>query len=203
METTRDLFAAIATAAATLTGLLFVALSVSKSGSKGHAPVIPEFRAAAALLAFTNGLAVSLFGLVPGTNVGYPATVLGVIGVFFTAAGIRTTFALAALRQQRRHQLDLIVLLLLAFGFELASGVELIVHPRQSWALATIGDVLVASLLVGIARAWELVGDWNTGIVSSIALLVGHTTMVQGTPEGAPSQVADSDADDNPDNLIV
>jgi len=183
----RDLFAVIASSAATLTGLLFVAMTVSETGSKARPPVIREFRVAAALVAFTNALAVSLFGLVPGTNVGYPAAILGGIGVFFTAAGVRTTLAHPALRQHRRSQLYLIVLLLLAFGFELAAGIALLGNPHRVWALDTISNVLVASLLIGIARAWELVGDWNTGLVSSIALLVGHKSMMQGTSDGVSS----------------
>jgi hypothetical protein len=183
----RDLFAVIATSAATLIGLLFVAMTVSESGSKGRPPVIREFRVAAALVAFTNALAVSLFGLVPATNVGYPAAILGVIGVFFTAAGVRTTLAHPALRQHRRSQLSLIVLLLVGFGFELAAGIELIGSPHRTGALDTVGYVLVASLLVGIARAWELVGDWNTGIVTSIALLVGHKSMMQATSDQTAS----------------
>jgi hypothetical protein len=173
----RDLLGIIATSAATLTGLLFVAMSVSRTRTRAHPPVIREFRTAAALLAFTNALAVSLFGLVPGTNIGYPATVLGVIGVFFTVAGTRITFAHAELRRQRRSQLSLILLLFLAFGFELAYGIVLIDDPHRSGAIATLGDVLVGSLLIGIARAWELVGDWDTGILSSIALLSGRKSM--------------------------
>jgi hypothetical protein len=55
--------------------LLFVAITVSECGSKARPPVIREFRIAAALVAFTNALAVSLFGLVPRTNVGHPATI--------------------------------------------------------------------------------------------------------------------------------
>jgi hypothetical protein len=184
LDSFRTLFEAVASSAATLTGLLFVALSVSRTRATGHPPVIREFRAAAALLAFTNALAVSLFGLVPGTNIGYPAAVFGVIGVFFTIAGIRTTFAVTELRAQRRPQLYLVVLLLLAFGFELMYGIELIVDPRRSGAVTTIGDLLIASLLIGIARAWELVGDWDTGIVSSIALLTGRKSMVQGSGDG-------------------
>ena len=39
-----------------------------------------------------------------------------------------------------------------------------------------LGDVLVAMLLIGIARAWELVGDRDTGIVSSLAVLVRRSS---------------------------
>ena len=66
----------------------------------------------------------------------------------------------------------LVTLLLLVFGFELAFGIVLIVNVHDTSALANIGNILIVSLLIGIARAWELVGDWNTGIWSSIMLLV-------------------------------
>jgi hypothetical protein len=174
----RDLFVAIATSAATLAGLLFVAMSVSESVTRSPSPVIREFRAAAALLAFINAFAVSLFGLVPGTNIGIPAAILGVIGLFFTAAGVRTTFALPRSRQRRRPQLALITLLLLTFGFQLLFGIALMIDSGRSWAVADVGYVLISSLLIGIARAWELVGDWDTGIIASIALLVGHKSRI-------------------------
>jgi hypothetical protein len=182
----RDLFAVIGTSAATLTGLLFVAMSVSESRTRTH-PVIREFRAAASLLAFTNAFAVSLFGLVPGNNIGYPAAILGVIGVLFTAAGVRTTLTIPRFQQRRRPQLALVIILVVTFGFELLSGIQLIADQHRSWAVGQIGDVLIASLLIGIARAWELVGEWDTGIVSSIALLVGHKSRISGISDnGAP-----------------
>jgi hypothetical protein len=184
-----NLFAVVAGSAATLTGLLFVAMSVAKTRTKGHPPVIREFRAAAALIAFINALTVSLFALVPGTNAGYPATILGLVGLFFTGAGTRTTLTLPELRKQRRPQLYLIVLLLVAFGCELIFGIALIGRPDRSWALEDVGYVLIASLLIGIARAWELVGDWDTGIVSSIALLLGLKSM-SGSPADPSAETA-------------
>lgn len=193
----RDLLTVIASSAATLTGLLFVAITVSESGAKARPPVIREFRMAAALVAFTNALAVSLYGLVPDTNVGYPATILGVIGVLFTAAGIRTTLAHPALRQHRRSQLSLIIVLLAAFGFEFVAGIEVIHNPHRMGSLDTIGYVLVASLFVGIFRAWELVGDWNTGVVSSLSLLIGHKSAMPVRGANAPSD--DAGADDDPE----
>jgi hypothetical protein len=174
-----DLFVAIATASATLIGLLFVAMSVSKGRAQAHPQVIREFRAAASLFAFTDAFSVSLFGLIPGNNIGYPAAIVGVIGVFFTAAGVRTTLSLPAQDQQRRPQLSLIVALLLVSGLQLVFGVELIINAHRGGVLATIGDVLIASLLVGIGRAWELVGEWDAGISSSIRRLISHQPQSQ------------------------
>jgi hypothetical protein len=159
----RELFAAIAASAAALTGLLFVAISVApRRGPASGLRVIQQIRAAAALLAFTNALTVSLYGLVPGTNVGYPATVLGVIGILFTAAGMRSVFASPrTLRQQRRGQLGLVGLLLLIFGVELACGIAVIAGPHRSEPVQLIGYALVSSLLVGIARRGNLSVAWT------------------------------------------
>ncbi len=169
----RELFVVIATSAATLIGLLFVAVSVSKGRSQAHPPLVREFRAAAALLAFTNPFAVSMFGLVPGTNIGYPAAIIGVIGVMFVAAGVRATISLPARLRHRRPQATLILALLVLFSLQILFGVDLIIHPHGVGALADVGYVLVASLLIGIGRAWELVGDWNTGLLASIHRLIG------------------------------
>ena len=77
-ESYTDVFIAIATCAAGLTGLLFVAISVRpRASAAGRPAVIQQIRAASALLAFTNALAVSLFGVVPGNNAGYAALVVG------------------------------------------------------------------------------------------------------------------------------
>jgi hypothetical protein len=184
----RDFFVVVASSAATLIGLLFVAMSVSRGRAQAHPQVIREFRAAASLLAFTNAFTVALFGLVPGNNIGYPAAIVGAIGVFFTAAGIRTTLSLPPEQQHRRPQLALIVALLVVFGFQILNGVELIINSRHGGALATIGDVLVASLLIGIGRAWELVGEWDTGIISSIARLIGYQPQAPRTVDRERSE---------------
>ncbi len=183
----RDFFVTIATGAATLNGLLYVAKSVSKGRAQAHPQVIREFRAAASLVAFTNPFAVALFGLVPGNNIGYPAAIVGVVGLLFTAAGVRATLALPSQQQRRRPQIALVVALLLVFGFQIFFGIELVTDPHHGGTLANIGDVLIASLLIGIARAWELVGDWDTGVVSSIGRLIGHQPRSSSTTElGGP-----------------
>ena len=181
--TYRDLFVATAGAAGALTGLLFVALSVAplRGPSAAH-PVIRQVRVAAALLAFVNALAVSLFSLVPGTSVGYPAVVMGVIGTLFTAAAVRSIVSSDAPRQQQLRQLGLIILLLLIFGTELVGGVTLLADPGDSMAMQVISYAMVSSLIVGIARAWELVGDRDTGILASLAVLAGHQPAAVSRP---------------------
>jgi hypothetical protein len=170
----REFFVVIAESAATLIGLLFVAVTVVRGRNHVQSKEIGEFRAAASLLAFTNALVVSLYGLVPGNGVGYPAFIMGVIGIFFAAAGIRTTMAQPVKQQRRFHQVLLILGLLAVFGFQIVYGLKLIHHPTARGPLEIVGDVLIASLLIGIGRAWELVGTWNASFFASVRYLFGR-----------------------------
>jgi drug/metabolite transporter (DMT)-like permease len=173
--TYETLLPAIAASSAALTGLLFVAISVAGRRNPADRPVVvQQVRAAASILSFTNALAVALFGLVPGNNIGYPAIVVAVGGIFFTAAGTRSIFSSRLPRRYVPQQLSLIVALLVLFAFELAAGIDLLLHPHSSGAAELLGDLLVALLIIGIARAWELVGDRDTGIFTSIAVLAGR-----------------------------
>ncbi len=173
-----ELFVVIAESAATLIGLLFVAVTVARRRVDPGSEEIGDFRAAASLFAFTNALVVSLYGIVPGNNTGYPSLIMGILGILFVGAGVRTTLALPVRQQRRRHQLPLIVGLVAVFGFQIDYGIELLNHPRASGDLGIVGDVLIASLLIGIGRAWELVGSWDTGMISSIRYLFGHPPRV-------------------------
>jgi hypothetical protein len=127
---------------------------------------------------------------VPGDNVGYWAVTLAVIAIFFTAAGARSIFSSHMARRHVPRQLALITLLLVTFTFELAAGIELIRKPHSSGAAEILGNLLVALLIIGIARAWELVGDRDTGIIASIAVLSGRDPGHDGPFTGAPPKPA-------------
>jgi hypothetical protein len=190
----RDLFVVITSSAATLIGLLFVALSVSESRSNSRLNLVQQFRAAASFLAFINALIVSLFGLVPGTNVGYPATALGVGGVLFTAAGVRRTLTLPVRQNLSARQPSLVGILLVVFGFQLWLGIELLVNANRPNTVGDIGYVLITSLIIGIARSWELVGYWNTGMWASLAVLLGFSSSTgEATDDGGENPSARKD----------
>jgi hypothetical protein len=181
----RDFFAAAAAAAGALTGLLFVALSVTgRRGLVSGPAVVQQVRAAAALLAFTNALAVSLFALVPETNVGYPALVMGIIGILFSAAALRSILSAGAAPREQWRQYVLITFLLLIFGAEFVAGIMAVASPGATSPLQAIGYALVTSVLVGIARACEIVGDRDTGVLASLAVLTGRTPADGAPPSG-------------------
>jgi hypothetical protein len=194
----RELFVAIAGSAATLTGLLFVALSVlPRRGTALGPAVILQVRTSAALLTFNNALAVSLFGLVPGTNVGIPSVVLGVIGIAFSAAAVRSIRTSGSPARQQLFQLELIALLLAIFGTELVSGIIAIADPRSE-AVQVIGYALITSLIVGISRAWELIGDRDAGLAASVAVLLGHRPRSEAAIADIKRSGAGEDQPDGP-----
>src|SRR6202000_876603 len=100
-------------APAALTGLLFVPMSVTPRAASGRPrSVIHQVRSAAALLSFTNALGISLFGLVPNNNAGYPAGAFGIIGTLFTLASVRSILADTRARTRFLAQISLIAGLL-------------------------------------------------------------------------------------------
>jgi hypothetical protein len=195
----RDLFAATAAAAGALTGLLFVAMSVASSRrAVMHGPrVIRQIRGSAALLAFTNSLAISLFGLVPDINVGFPAVIVAVIGIFFTAAAIRSIAASRASPAQIRGQTGLIMILLFICFTELVAGAVVLGNPASGTSVQVIDYAVVTSLLVGIGRAWEFIGERDTGILASLGILAGYAGP-PGTPGTDPAANAGPGAAGSP-----
>jgi hypothetical protein len=174
-ESFRELFTAVATCAAGLTGLLFVAISVGPRESVAVQPaVIQQIRAASALLAFINALAVSLFGLVSVNSAGYAAITVGVTGILFIAASVRSMVTSPDVSvEQALRQAGLIALLLAACASEVACGIGLTTKSTAVFGPTWLSYTLIVLLLVGIARAWELVGNRDTGIWASLAVLTG------------------------------
>ena len=187
---------AIASASGALTGLLFVALSVTQGReATPNPPVIQQVRAAAALVAFVNALTVSLFALVPGTHLAYPTIALGFVGIVYTAAAIRSIVVSEATKRQAMGQMGLVLVLLLIFGSEITAGVILLVGSAKATAEQVIGYALCTSLLVGVARAWELVGERGTGLIASIGELTGHHHFQGGTSGGGTGESRASGGD--------
>jgi hypothetical protein len=181
INASREFFVTVAQASAGLTGLLFVALSVSRERTPPELVVVRQVRAAAALFTFTSVLAISLYALIRNVNVGYPALIIGVIGVSFVAAGARSIRDSSSDRQLRR-QSSLMIILILTFGCEIVFGIWLIANSRNRDAMDDLQYALASSLLIGIARSWGLAGEMNTGLFNSLSVLTGRKRVV---PQGS------------------
>jgi hypothetical protein len=152
-------FSTAAEVAGALIGLLFVAISVSPERILGpDASEIHSMRAAATLTAFTNALAIGLFGLVPGFHVGHTTTVVAILGLLFVAGAVMRL--LPGVRAKRVVWTDLGFFLSLAvvFVIQLLAGLGLDRNGHDAGDLQTVCVLVIVCFLLGIGRTWELVG---------------------------------------------
>jgi hypothetical protein len=142
-------FTAIATGAAALIGLLFVAVSVRDETIFG--PKAVAGGAALAVTAFTglvNSLLVSLLALIPQDNVGFGAAILAVLDI---VGIIRLHYRLHWARST-----ILLSLAVIAYFVQGFYGVSLLIHPHDTSSVNNISYVLFATLVISLQRAWSL-----------------------------------------------
>jgi len=159
--------AAMATAAAALIGLLFVAVSVRDDTIFG--PNAVPGGEALAITAFTglvNSFVVSLLGLIPKTNIGEPAVIMAVIGI------------IAIVRLQRRlhtaRNLLVLAITLLAYAAQLGFGVLLLVDPHDSGQLINLSFIVFVTLIVSLQRAWSLLKGKHLASAGGTAVAGDH-----------------------------
>ena len=157
-----DFFQACASVAGALIGLLFVAISVAPERVLGpDASEVHSVRAAATLTAFSNALTVVLFGLIPGFDAGgaaVAAVVVAILGLLFITAALLRVFPSWRAGKIRLVDLTFLVGLVVVFVVQLIAGLGLSHHAGDRGDLQTICILVIVCFLIGIERAWELVG---------------------------------------------
>jgi hypothetical protein len=170
----REFFVAAAGVAGALVGLLFVAISVSggRLAEKEASAPINRIRAAAALTAFTNALTVSLLALVPGQKIAWTAIALGLVGLGFIVASLLSLFRLHLLLSRRVRDAVFLVGLMVVFVLQVIEGVRVLARPdHDEDPVRTIAILVVMCFLVGISRAWELIGGPEFGVTHEVTAL--------------------------------
>lgn len=168
-----DFFLGEAGASGALVGLLFVAISVSPERITGKgAGIIEQSRASSALTALLLPLTLALVGLLPDAQLGYPAIIVSAAGLLLVAATVRRLFSVD--RSQRESPRGLVGLasFTAVLGFTLAYGIVALAQPHYTVAVDAIAAASIATLLLGVDRAWALIGGRDRGRRTSLVDLV-------------------------------
>lgn len=188
-EDVHDFFVASAGVAGALIGLLFVAISVSaeRLARQEASAQLHRIRAAAALTAFLNALAISLFSLIPGEKIAWTAVSVALVGLTFVTASLVSLLRLRAVHWGTVRDGVFLVGLAAIFIIELVTGLSLTRQPDNAGAVNTIAILVVACFLVGIARAWELVGGPSLDLTREVtALIRDHSHKATARDDGQP-----------------
>jgi hypothetical protein len=154
-----DFFLAAATVAGALIGLLFVALSVGQSRmTEERSGQSYRVRASAALTSFLNSLTLSLFALIPGIGLRWPAFAVGVTGLLSLAGPALSLVRVHGLRSVPPADVIFLVGLAVVFGFQIDFAIRLIARAGDTGAARGLAILVIVCFSIGIARAWELVG---------------------------------------------
>jgi hypothetical protein len=172
-----DFFTASAGAGAALVGLLFVAISIAPERTvMRSAPLQRQVTASSTFTAMLNAFFISLVALVPGYNLAIIVLVMGSMAFVNSV-----TLGWYLLREQRRKikpgsstSLASVLLILAGlglYGYELAQGFQLMLHPNDIALVKVVVGIIVAVYGLGLARAWELLGAQRYNLLARLSAL--------------------------------
>lgn len=164
-------FVASASAGAALMGLLFVAISLRPEHTLGgSAHPVRKSVASGAFTALTNAFFVSMSALIPHSDLGVTAMIVGVIDVIITVRMGRGLLR-GAWRSERGKArwagariAGTLAISTAIYGYEAFIGFQLLLHPGHIGFTVALTELLLGVYAIGLGRSWELLGGPGGGI---------------------------------------
>lgn len=182
-------FAASAAVAGALIGLLFVAVSVAPGWGEPDKRILLDVRAGVAFASLTDALVVSLFALVPGVDLGTTVIAVSSVGLASCAA-LGLALGLSGPIPGRNRQLVALGAQVVPYLLQLVAAIGLAGSVHDESGVRTQAILVIVFFLVGIARAWELIGARDTGLIHTIRGAIqdrAGAAKAAGSPEDAES----------------
>ncbi len=144
-------FTGTATAAGALIGLLFVAITLRPEAvGADHGVAHGVLLAGSAFTALVNGFFVSLVALVPDTDLGTGAAILGGLSLAWTARLHLTS-------RSTESNWVLFSASICAYLAQVGVGIALNLHQHRTGLVEAVAYLVMGSLSVALARAWSLI----------------------------------------------
>ena len=161
-------FATSAGASAALIGLLFVAVSRAEPGSVfgREARADRHASAAGAFTGLADAFFVSLGALIPGANIGGIVLVVGAVALLGTLGLARELWRRRFHGRRAGRGAVLVLGGFVVYGLQLWYALSLLRTPSDKHYLSALAFLLLGAYVVGLGRAWELLGAPQRGVLT-------------------------------------
>jgi hypothetical protein len=95
--------------------------------------------------------------------------------------------------RRHRRQLHLLLAQAVAFVLQLGAGLQLIADTHQTSAVRSLAVLTVVFFLVGVARAWQLIGARETGLFRIVGTALRERS--EGPTPGSDASLASEPPD--------
>src|SRR5262249_23552351 len=107
-----------------------------------------------------------------GHMIGPTAMAVSLVGFLFVTASLLSLVRLSGVRWRTLRDALFLAGLIVVFVLQMFSGIQGVASPGNSGSVGTIGILVAVCFLMGIDRAWELVGGPSIGIRREVVALV-------------------------------
>lgn len=114
---------------------------------------------------------------------GWAALVVAVVGLLFIIASLLSLIRIRGLRWRDTREVLFLLGLVVIFVLQLITALHVVGDPNDQGQVRTIAILVIVCFLVGIARAWELIGGPSIRLTQEIGVRLRHNDRRQGNTD--------------------